>query len=183
MGESFKITLKVEVIPKIEKLEKMYSSAGILDDPNAPLMIKAWCDDKEGKYKENETIKLYMKGNKPFYAKVVYLQADGTKIQLLPNPYRKKNYFNGGTVYELPSGDDRYELSVAPPYGIEKIIIYTSTQELGELNTENADALYVINDNIEDAGIKTRGVKLQKKGKSNKPAEFYETEVIITTSK
>ncbi|MBN2788943.1 MAG: DUF4384 domain-containing protein [Candidatus Delongbacteria bacterium] len=184
MGESFKITLKVEVTPKTEKLEKMYSSTGIMDDPNAPLMIKAWCDKKDQKYKENENIKLYIKGNKPFYAKVVYLQVDGTQIQLLPNPFRKDNYFNGGTVYGLPSGKDRYELTVAPPFGTEKIVVYASTDELGTSTTQDAESVYVIEDSYKDTGVKTRGIKINKKKKSmSNAAEFCEEEIEIITSK
>ena len=58
-----------------------------------------------------------MRGNKPFYAKVIYKETTGNLIQILPNPYRKDNYFNGGVIYEIPSGNDKFELEVNPPFG------------------------------------------------------------------
>lgn len=42
-------------------------------------------------------------------------------IQILLNLHRTQNYFNGGTVYEIPSGGDGFELEVSPPLGEENI--------------------------------------------------------------
>lgn len=61
-------------------------------------------------YKALEKIKIYIKGNKPFYARVLYKDVKGELIQLLPNPYRKDNYFNGGVIYKIPSGNDRFSI-------------------------------------------------------------------------
>jgi hypothetical protein len=122
MGDSYKIRVKVEVIPKTIEASKHKSKKNIIDDPSAPLTVKVWTDKKVNKYKKDEKIKIYLKGNKPFFAKVVYKQADGTLVQLLPNPHRKDNYFNGGTVYVIPSGKDTFDMTVSSPFGNEKII-------------------------------------------------------------
>ena len=76
-----------------------------------------------------------MKGNKPFYVRVVYEDADGSILQLLPNPYRQDNYFNGGVVYEIPSGNDRFELEVSPPFGEENIVVYAPAGHIPSLAT------------------------------------------------
>jgi len=102
MGDCFKVMIKAEVIRDEKILEKISEQKQAFDDPTAPLSIQVWTDKKE--YKSNEKIKVFIKGNKPFYARVVYKEAGGKLIQLLPNPYRKDNYFNGGVIYEIPSG-------------------------------------------------------------------------------
>jgi hypothetical protein len=51
----------------------------------------------------------------------------GIRVQLLPNSYRAENYFNGGVVYEVPSGNDRFDLEVSPPFGKENIFVYASS--------------------------------------------------------
>ena len=182
LGDSYRLTITAEVTPK--EFKEKPGKNGMSDDPNAPLSVKLWTDKNKTDYKEGEKISLFMKGNKPYFARVVYVQNDGTQVQILPNPYRKDNYFEGGTVYTLPSGKDKYELTVSPPFGEEKIIVYASTAELGEVSVENANAVYVVNDKPEDTGVKTRGVKITKKDKgSNKAAEFFESEVGIRTSK
>jgi len=182
LGDSYRLTIKAEVTPK--EFKEKPGKSGMADDPNAPLSVKLWTDKNKTDYKEGEKISLFMKGNKPYFARVVYVQNDGTQVQILPNPYRKDNYFEGGTVYTLPSGKDQYDLTVSPPFGEEKIIIYASTTELGDVKAEDAGSVFVIGGSQEDTGVKTRGIKITRKDKgSNKAAEFFESEVGIRTSK
>ena len=65
-------------------------------------MVKAWTDKKA--YRQGDRIRVYIKGNKPFYARVLYKDASGETIQLLPNAHRSENYFNGGAVYDTTTG-------------------------------------------------------------------------------
>lgn len=175
IGDCFKVRIKAEVIPN-EKALKKISHSNLLDDPSAPLKVQVWTDKRE--YQPGEKIKIFLRGNKPFYARVVYKQADGSLVQILPNPYRKDNYFQGGVVYELPSGLDRFELEVTPPFGEENIIVYASTGKLGEVEVEPLAGVYKINTKLEDVGHKTRGVKIVQKGQG-KASEFYETKLNI----
>jgi len=183
LGESFRVVIEAEVIPaKMSGTEQ--NIAKLSDNPSAPLTVKVWCDKTDKNYQSGELVKLYLKGNKPFYARILYKQTDGTLLQLLPNPHRGENYFNGGVIYELPAGTDQYSLEVAAPFGSENIIIYASTAETGSGTIENSDAVYTVKDNLEQSGIKTRGIKI-KTGKDtgikSSPAEFYETGLEIKT--
>lgn len=184
-GECYKIKVKAEVIPDEKAMAGLAKSSSSADDPSAPLSIKVWTDKKE--YKTGEKIKVFIKGNKPFYARVMYKDARGEFIQLLPNPYRNNNYFNGGTIYELPSGDDRFELEVNPPFGDENIIIYASTSPLGEISTETHGGVYWVKTQANDIGVKTRGVKLIHKAEGSAAAppasEFYEDKAIVRTGR
>ena len=139
-----------------------------------------WTDKKE--YKGGESIKIYLKSNKPFYARVVYKDADGKMVQLLPNPYRSNNYFNGGAVYEIPSGEDRFELEVSPPFGSEGIIVYASSSQVGEIDLKASGGVYEIKTRAKDIGDKTRGVVITEKGADKKaPAEFSEATADVKT--
>lgn len=189
LGDSYRVKIKAEVIPDPKKIE---SNPGLSDDPLAPLQVKIWTDKPA--YQEGQKIKVYLKGNKPFFARIIYKDAGGNMVQLLPNPFRKENYFNGGVMYELPSGDDRFELEVSPPFGNESIIIYASTAQLGEISVSDTGAgVYVVNTKPADVGYSTRGVNLKAKGisvvgKDNKnqtvpAAEFAEAQADLKSSK
>ncbi|MBI5893296.1 MAG: DUF4384 domain-containing protein [Deltaproteobacteria bacterium] len=181
-GDCFKIKIKAEVIPDEKEMEKAAKSKQAADDPSAPLNINVWTDKKE--YKNHEKIKVYIKGNKPFYARVVYKDADGKMVQLLPNPYRNNNYFNGGVVYEIPSGEDRFELEVSPPFGSEGIIVYASSSQVGEIDLKASGGVYEIKTKAKDIGDKTRGVVITEKGGDKKtPSEFSEAGANVKTGK
>ena len=102
-GNCLKINIKAEVVPDTTAMQKMaVQSPAVSDDPSSPLTVKVWTDKKG--YKAGEKVKVYIKGNKPFYARVIYKDASGEMVQILPNPYRSGNYFNGGTMYESRQG-------------------------------------------------------------------------------
>ncbi|MEK7700345.1 MAG: DUF4384 domain-containing protein [Planctomycetota bacterium] len=183
-GDCYKIKIKAEVIPDEKAIEKISKGSLADDDPSAPLNVKLWTDKKE--YKSSEKIKIYVKGNKPFYARVVYKDAGGSLVQLLPNPYCENNYFNGGVVYEIPSGNDKFELDVSPPFGKENITVYSSTSPIGDINLKAEGGVYQITTKAKDIGSKTRGVALKEKGTDEgqkMPAEFSEADAVLKTEK
>ncbi|HYA85942.1 MAG TPA: DUF4384 domain-containing protein [Nitrospirota bacterium] len=188
-GDCLKLKIKAEIVPDEKAMESLSKTAAVADDPSAPLSVKAWTDKKA--YKEGEKVKIYIKGNKPFYARVLYKDASGKTVQLLPNPYRTDNYFNGGTMYEIPTGNDKFDLEVSPPFGEENVIVYASSSPLGEISTEARGGVYQIMTRSQDIGIKTRGIKLMEKtggeatASASKPAasEFFEDKVVVKTGK
>jgi hypothetical protein len=182
-GDCFKIKIKAEVIPDDRAMARITQGKGIAEDPSAPLHVSLWTDRKE--YRQGEKIKVYIKGNKPFYARLIYRDAGGTLVQLLPNSYRAENYFNGGVVYEVPSGNDRFELEVSPPFGEENIIVYASSSPLGDLSLQDVGGIYRVKTAAEDVGERIRGVTITGKagGKGTGAAEFFEDKVMIRTRK
>jgi len=182
-GDCFKLKVKAEVIPDEKAMTQIAKDKNMVDDPNAPLNVQLWTDKKE--YRQSEKIKVYIKGNKPFYARVLHKDVKGTLLQLLPNAYRTDNYFNGGVVYEIPSGNDRFELEVSPPFGEENIIVYSSLTPLGDIKLQETGGVYQVKTTAKDVGVKTRGVKLKEKGEGKELAtsEFFEGKVIVRTGK
>jgi len=182
-GDCYRMKIKAEVTPDEKAMQKITAGTTVVDDPAAPLHVQVWTGKKH--YQQGEKIKVYLKGNKPFYARLLYKDAGGNLVQLLPNPFRKENYFNGGVIYELPSGNDKFDLEVSPPFGQEDIILYTSTLQLGDLRLENKGEIYQVKTEIKDIGINTRGVKVSQTGnnKSNTAAEFFEEKAVVNTGR
>jgi hypothetical protein len=181
LGDCCQVKIKAEVIPDNEAMEKISKGKSQSEDPSAPLNVQLWTDKKD--YKENEKIKIYIRGNKPFYARIVHKGGNGELLQLLPNPYRKDHYFNGGVIYEIPSGQDRFEMEVTPPFGQEDIIVYASTSPLGEINVAPAGGVYEIKTKPDKIAIESRGVSLKEMnpGQKTKAAEFSESKIIYKT--
>lgn len=179
-GDCYRVKIKAEIIPDEKAMTSLAANQPTADDPSLPLSVKVWTDKKQ--YKNKDQIKIFLKGNRPFYARVLYVNVKGESLQLLPNPSRNDNYFNGGVVYEIPSGNDRFELEVNPPFGEEKILVYASSTELGNINVQEAGSFYEVKNNAEDVAVKTRGIQLKAKSQGARPAEsFSEEKVAINT--
>ena len=182
-GDCYRVKMKAEVTPDEKAMQKIGEGINVNDDPSAPLNVKVWTGKKD--YKQSEKIKVYIKGNKPFYAKILYKDAGGNMVQLLPNPFRKENYFNGGVIYELPSGNDRFDLEVSPPFGREDIVLYASTAQLGDLRLDTRGEVYQVKTEARDIGINTRGVKISQTAdnKAKSAAEFFEEKTMVNTGR
>jgi hypothetical protein len=182
-GECYRTKIKAEVVPDEKSMYKAAQAKDFTDDPAAPLKVKLWTDKQE--YKQGDKIKIYLKGNKPFHARILYKDTAGNLLQLLPNPYRSETYFNGGIIYEVPSGNDRFDLEVSPPFGQESISIYTSTAPLGDINLAAQGDVYRVMTKSADVSRLTRGVKIQEKsgGRKDLPSEFSEEALSIKTGR
>ncbi|PIP06247.1 MAG: hypothetical protein COX51_09245 [Syntrophobacteraceae bacterium CG23_combo_of_CG06-09_8_20_14_all_50_8] len=179
-GDCYRIRIRAEIIPDEKALEMAVKVKEFADNPGSPLKVQLWTDKQE--YKQGEKVKIYIKGNKPFHARVLYKDAAGHFLQLLPNPYRNENYFNGGVIYEIPSGNDRFELEVSPPFGGEDILVYASTSPLGDINLAAQGDVYRVVSKSADVPMLTRGLKIQEKvsGSKDLPSEFSEETLSIS---
>jgi hypothetical protein len=182
-GDCYRIRIRAEIVPDEKAMKKAAQAKAFADDPAAPLQVKLWTDKQT--YKKGEKIKIYLKGNKPFHARILYKDAAGHQLQLLPNPHRPENYFNGGVIYEVPSGNDRFELEVTPPFGQEDILIYAGTSPLGDINLAAQGNVYQVVTQSADVPRLTRGLKIQEKdsGRKDSPSEFSEEALSIRTGR
>lgn len=103
----------------------------------------------------------------------------------LPTKICDGPYFNGGVIYEIPSGNDRFELEVSPTFGGESIMVYASVSQLGEINLKAEGGVYLVTTKPDDIGNKTRGVKIVGKGggKEQSASEFFEGKAVVKTGK
>lgn len=165
-GECYRIRFKAEVLPDQGAMDRVASRPTVAEDPGAPLNVRVWTEKQD--YRQSEQIRIFLKGNRPFFARVIYRDTKGQVLQLLPNPYRTDNYFQGGAVYEIPSGNDRFQLEVVPPFGEERIIVYASTSPMGDLQVADAGGVYEVRTKAADMDAKVRGVKISKSPASDK---------------
>ena len=185
LGDCYRMRLKAEVIPDevfLASLGKKQQET-LQGDPSAPLSVRIWTD--RSAYRGGDGIRVFLKANKPFYGRVVYRDAAGKMLQLLPNPFRHNNYFNGGVVYELPAGDDRFNLEVSPPFGAESVSVYAATGQVGDIALAAQGGVYEVKGTTKELLAGTRGVKLTPKGTDGgkQSAEFAESTAELTTAR
>jgi hypothetical protein len=191
-GGCYTIRIKAEVIPNNEVMQTV-NTTQMMADPRAPLNVKLWTS--KDAYSAGENVRIYLQGNKPFYARLIYVDADSNNIQLLPNQHRSDNYFAGATIFEVPGNQDKFLMTVGAPFGAEKLVLYASTSPLGQITATPAGAdVFVVAEAPQEISRRTRGISITKAGaggsngqsagkpKSGGVAEFAESEVAISTS-
>ena len=178
----YHVWIKAEVLYNLMP-KKPGTFQGAKMDSNAPLTVKVWTDKKH--YNMGENIRIFIQGNRDFYARIVDVISSGEIIQLLPNDFRKTNSFVGGKVYSIPDKGDRFDLKVAPPYGKDRIVVYASEAPLGEIATDSiGQGLRQYRGLQKNLAVKTRGIKVTGSGMDmNSGAEFYEATWMLTTKK
>lgn len=147
-----------------------------LAEKKLPLSLQIWTSQKE--YFKNEKIIIFVKGDKDFYANILYQDASSKIFQILPNQFKTNNFFMANKTYQIPSSNDNFELIVSEPFGIEKIIIYASNSELGEVKVrKHGNYFYQLETTEQIYANQTRGLKIRKKI----PSDFIESKIIIKT--
>jgi hypothetical protein len=180
-GDCFNLTIRAEVVPSEQNSKRKRLND---DDPRLPLDLKVWSN--ADRLKAGESLKIYLQANKPFFGRIIYTDAAGELLQLLPNPHRTEDYFQGGVRYEVPSGLDRFSLIVRAPYGQESVTVYGSTQPLGDIDTQTLGAISKVNTDASKVPIQSRAMatKAPLEGADNpvpRVVEFAESTILIQT--
>ena len=173
----YRVKIKAEVVPaKVENSKPVAQVA--INNPRTPLLVELWTD--KDIYHIGDAMKFYFRGNKPFYARAVYKDAEGNLIEVTPS--RKARYYKGGIVYEIPGDNDHFTLMITPPLGSEKLILYTSTRPMNKYSGTTSGNWFIVAGGYDDLGLTTRGLTVlqgvQGAGNSGE-AEFAEAEVKV----
>ena len=110
-------------------------AAALLRTLGPPLEVKIWASEKT--YREGEKILISLKGNKDFFAVVVYRDADGNLIKLLPNKFRSDASFEARRTYAIPDTKDRFDLEVSPPFGAESLHVFAASEALPKVSGDD----------------------------------------------
>ena len=188
-GDCYTIKIRAEVIPAPAPIQAVDATQWMAN-PTLPLNVRLWVNQQDRTYEASQEMKVYLQGNKPFYARLIYVDAQGNNIPLLPNQHRRRNYFHGGTLFEVPTDDDRFKLTVRSPFGKEKLVLYASTERLGSIEKKAAgEDVYLVTETLEEVASGTRSIAVTAgptgsggNGESSSIAEFAEATVEITTS-
>lgn len=176
----------VWIMAEVEYGIKEYANKDALDysmNETFPLTVKVWTSKE--KYSDGDSIEVYLKGNKDFFARVVDISSDGKIIQLLPNEFQQGHLFKAGNTYKIPEKNDTFKLLAKPPYGADKIVVYASEVPLGSVPMKKVgNGLHRYEGTAESFAMKTRGIKIVSDDNEKKSiADFYEATCIITTEK
>lgn len=164
----------------------------VLPSATAPLTVKIW--SPKTSYKSGEKIEIYLKGNRDFYARIVDINDRGEIVQLLPNDFRQTSFFKGGKTYKIPDGSDQFDLTVSPPFGKDKIVVYASEVPLGQVAMNSIGmGLNSYGGDSKTLAVRTRGISVTSRKKATPVkassdavpaiAEFYEASYEIQTSR
>jgi hypothetical protein len=118
-------------------------------------------------FHNGEEMRLYVRVNTPSYIRFIYHLANGMRTPLYKNYYIDERNVN--KPVELP---DVFEC--APPFGVEKLQIFVSTEELPMLDTRktkiDGEEYEVLAEDLGEFLAKTRGF-IRKKPENAKTAE------------
>ena len=115
-------------------------------------------------FTKNDTLKLYVKVNKPCYVRFVYHLADGKKVLMMDNTFIDRSKVN--KMYQIP------ELFViAPPYGAEVLQVNAQTKAFEPLNTKPYGHYKLITDSMNDVLTNLRGFKPVKNNEGHDEAK------------
>lgn len=155
-----------------------------LPSSSSPLTVKVW--SSKNSYRNGEKIEIFVQGNRDFYARVVNINERSEIVQLLPNDFRDNSHFQGGKRYRIPDQGDAFELTVSPPYGRDRIVVYASEVPLGQVAMQGiGQGLKAYGGDQKSLALATRGIAVSaKKTPEATPAvvEFYEASHQIETS-
>lgn len=128
------------------------------ETPQEALAVRVWTE--RDSYKKGERIRIFLRGNRDFHARIFYRDAGGQLVQLLPNQQRTHDRFQAGVVHEVPGSGDRFTLDVTPPFGEERVIVYASTEPMRALQLRAAGPMYAVPPSEAPLGLQLRGIQV-----------------------
>ena len=145
-----------------------------------PLTVEVWSSKEE--YRQGENFTLFIKGNKNFFARILYIDSNGQILQLVPNQHKNKSLFHGSTVYQVPESSDIFHFEISPPFGKDQIILFASTAPQGNIQIEKyGSSFFKIDHSLDLVETQTRGIKIRKNANQIPVEEFYQTSIYIHT--
>jgi hypothetical protein len=176
-GSRYHVWVRAEVEYVLNPLDDSQE----MQKTKAPLTVEVWTEKK--RYNDGEEIKIHVRGNRDWHGVVVNQSANGDLVQLLPNAYRRDNFFKGGKVYTIPGKEDRFSLEVTPPYGRDRILVYASDKPLGRAQLRGVGAgLGEFRGTREELGAKLRGIRPVGNDNGKKvQGQFFESSCEVVT--
>lgn len=106
-------------------------------------------------FEENDTLKMYIKANRPCFVRFIYHLADGQKALLYDNYHITASQTN--KVIEIPQ-----YFVCTDPYGVETLQVIAQTEEFANLEIHEQYGYKFIDGNLQNVLKKSRGFKAVK---------------------
>jgi len=90
--------------------------------------VQIWTDNRV--YRIGERLRIHFKSDWDCYVFFYLETADGQTSLLFPNQYDDNNFIHAGRMYTIPNSNYGFELTIAPPLGVERIKVLATTDPL-----------------------------------------------------
>lgn len=98
-------------------------------------------------YAEGESISYFINLDRDAYLLLIYEDAGGNLIRILPNRYAATGFYRAGSTIQVPAKTDRFEFTIAPPFGVERVWAFAASSPFPSLpgrELENGLALLAL---------------------------------------
>jgi len=107
-----------------------------------PLLSAMTADSQMVRYSEGDRFRVYVRATKPCYVRVLYQDAAGYTLQLVPNMRDTSDYIQEDRTYQLPT-----LFEVRSPFGEEELILFASTEKFTEIRVRKRnDGVMIVDD-------------------------------------
>jgi hypothetical protein len=130
-----------------------------------------------GIYRAGDQLHLFLKANMDCFAKILYRQVDGTQVLIFPNKYHRDDRIRKDEVYQIPTDNSSFELTVEAPFGAESVQVLASTEPIEvPAGAPDANGLSIAREDLASLLGRTRAIMVRKRA-----AQYAEDTVVINT--
>jgi hypothetical protein len=125
-----KLAAGIEVHLAREKLKSLRNESRKID-------LEFWVEkptgkkiDKKGTAKIGEKVVFNFRSNMNGYLTIVDIQPGGDVVILFPNDMHPSNRVEAGRLYQIPSVDDTFEITVSEPAGADTLVAFFTVKKV-----------------------------------------------------
>lgn len=170
-------TFPLNLLPAgIELLPEQMAAAGVTFKAPRPIQVEVSSNLGDGQtYKAGEEVVYFFTTNRDSYLLLIYEDAKGKLLQVLPNSYESRAFYQAGAMFQIPDASSRFAFVVGPPFGSERLWAFASNQPFPDLPGQMGTAGKMLNLSLEQNLDILRGHAVQ-------PGVFYgENQTVLTT--
>ena len=111
----------------VQVAELSMTAAPSKENAGAPTMrgVRVWADQQV--YRVGEKLQIHFQSDWDCYVFFYLEAADGQTSLLFPNQYDDNNFVQAGRAYTIPNPSYGFDLTIAPPLGVERIKVLATT--------------------------------------------------------
>jgi hypothetical protein len=110
-------------------------------------------------YADGDSISYFVRTDRDAYLLLVYEDAAGNLIRILPNRYAGKGRYRAGSTLQIPAPGDGFEFTITPPFGQERVWAFSASTPFPTLpGDELENGLMLLKGNLSDIFARVRAV-------------------------
>jgi len=124
------ITLVICLISLLTIYTQGYAAS--IKEQSINIEVTTHLGDKQ-RFKAGDKIAFLVSLDKDAHLLMIYEDAEHNLIQVIPNDYRKQNFYKEGLFIAVPDRNEPFEFVVNPPFGSEKLWVFASSEQFPAL--------------------------------------------------